>query len=90
MRTVTRPWPLSRNTIESVRTTGFTNPVLIDAENMVLAGHGRVATERLPWHAGCALLAHRACESHQEVLAAWRQAQAALAPNNRHNQGSGK
>lgn len=32
---------------ESIRTFGFTNPVLIDRENTILAGHGRVAAARL-------------------------------------------
>lgn len=32
---------------ESIRTFGFTNPVLIDNENRILAGHGRVAAARL-------------------------------------------
>ncbi|MBC7103401.1 MAG: site-specific DNA-methyltransferase [Parvibaculum sp.] len=32
---------------ESIRTFGFTNPVLIDREDTILAGHGRVAAARL-------------------------------------------
>lgn len=32
---------------ESIRTFGFTNPVLIDAENTILAGHGRVEAAKL-------------------------------------------
>jgi 16S rRNA G966 N2-methylase RsmD len=32
---------------ESIRTFGFTNPALIDHENTILAGHGRVAAARL-------------------------------------------
>lgn len=32
---------------ESIRTFGFTNPVLIDATNIILAGHGRVEAAKL-------------------------------------------
>ncbi|MFZ1726633.1 MAG: DNA methyltransferase [Albidovulum sp.] len=32
---------------ESIRTFGFTNPVLIDASNTILAGHGRVEAAKL-------------------------------------------
>ena len=32
---------------ESIRTFGFTNPILIDSQNMILAGHGRLAAARL-------------------------------------------
>ena len=32
---------------ESIRTFGFTNPVLIDLENTILAGHGRVEAAKL-------------------------------------------
>ena len=32
---------------ESIRTFGFTNPVLIDADNTILAGHGRVEAAKL-------------------------------------------
>lgn len=32
---------------ESIRTFGFTNPVLIDADNTILAGHGRMAAAKL-------------------------------------------
>lgn len=35
-----------RQIAESIRTFGFTNPVLIDRENTILAGHGRVAAAR--------------------------------------------
>lgn len=47
-----RPWPRNARThsrkqirqiAESINRFGFTNPVLIDDENMILAGHGRVA-----------------------------------------------
>src|SRR5687768_9977646 len=31
----------------SIRRFGFTNPVLIDSENTILAGHGRIAAARL-------------------------------------------
>jgi ParB-like chromosome segregation protein Spo0J len=46
-----RPWPRNARThsrkqirqiAESIRRFGFTNPVLIDSENRILAGHGRV------------------------------------------------
>lgn len=36
-----------RQIAESIRAFGFTNPVLIDNENMILAGHGRVEAARL-------------------------------------------
>lgn len=51
-----RPWPRNARThsrkqirqiADSVRRFGFTNPVLIDGANMILAGHGRVAAARL-------------------------------------------
>ena len=32
---------------DSIRRFGFTNPVLIDDDNTILAGHGRVAAARL-------------------------------------------
>jgi DNA modification methylase len=50
-----RPWPRNARThsrkqirqiAESIRRFGFTNPVLIDAENRILAGHGRVEAAR--------------------------------------------
>jgi ParB-like chromosome segregation protein Spo0J len=31
-----------RQIADSIRIFGFTNPILIDSENMILAGHGRV------------------------------------------------
>jgi DNA modification methylase len=51
-----RPWGRNARThskkqirqiADSIRTFGFTNPVLIDAENTILAGHGRVAAAEL-------------------------------------------
>ena len=51
-----RPWARNARThskkqirqiADSIRTFGFTNPVLIDAENTILAGHGRVEAARL-------------------------------------------
>ncbi|WP_343082372.1 DNA methyltransferase [Ostreiculturibacter nitratireducens] len=36
-----------RQIAESIRTFGFTNPVLIDRENRILAGHGRVEAARM-------------------------------------------
>jgi ParB-like chromosome segregation protein Spo0J len=50
-----RPWPRNvrthsrkqvRQIAESIRRFGFTNPVLIDGENRILAGHGRVKAAR--------------------------------------------
>ena len=50
-----RPWPRNARThshkqirqiAESIRRFGFTNPVLIDAEDRILAGHGRVHAAR--------------------------------------------
>ena len=50
-----RPWPCNARThsrkqirqiAESIRRFGFTNPVLIDAEERILAGHGRVMAAR--------------------------------------------
>jgi DNA modification methylase len=50
-----RPWPRNarihsrkqiRQIAESVSRFGFTNPVLIDCENRILAGHGRVEAAR--------------------------------------------
>ena len=51
-----RPWAKNARThsrkqvkqiAESIRTFGFTNPVLIDAEGTILAGHGRVEAAKL-------------------------------------------
>ena len=51
-----RPWARNARTHskkqirqigDSIRTFGFTNPVLIDAQNTILAGHGRVAAAKL-------------------------------------------
>lgn len=36
-----------RQIADSIETFGFTNPVLIDADNTILAGHGRVAAAKL-------------------------------------------
>jgi len=36
-----------RQIAESIRVFGFTNPVLVDAENQIIAGHGRVAAAKL-------------------------------------------
>ena len=50
-----RPWPRNARThsrkqirqiAESIRRFGFTSPVLIDGENRILAGHGRVEAAR--------------------------------------------
>ncbi|MEQ9125265.1 MAG: ParB N-terminal domain-containing protein, partial [Alphaproteobacteria bacterium] len=51
-----RPWARNARThsqkqirqiAESIKAFGFTNPVLVDNENTILAGHGRVAAARL-------------------------------------------
>jgi ParB-like chromosome segregation protein Spo0J len=51
-----RPWTRNARThskkqirqiADSIRTFGFTNPVLIDEDNGILAGHGRVAAAKL-------------------------------------------
>ncbi|PKP78865.1 MAG: DNA methylase N-4 [Alphaproteobacteria bacterium HGW-Alphaproteobacteria-3] len=53
--TALKPWARNARThsrkqigeiAESIRTFGFTSPVLIDRENTILAGHGRVAAAR--------------------------------------------
>jgi DNA modification methylase len=53
---VLRPWARNARThskkqlrqiSDSIRTFGFTNPVLIDEDNTILAGHGRVAAAKL-------------------------------------------
>src|SRR4051812_29803478 len=36
-----------RQIADSIRTFGFTNPVLIDDEGAIIAGHGRVAAAKL-------------------------------------------
>ena len=36
-----------RQIAESIRAFGFTNPVLVDAENQIIAGHGRVEAAKL-------------------------------------------
>jgi DNA modification methylase len=36
-----------RQIAESIRTFGFTNPVLVDAENQIIAGHGRAEAAKL-------------------------------------------
>ena len=54
--TALRPWTKNARThspkqvkqiAESIRTFGFTNPVLIDSGNFILAGHGRVEAAKL-------------------------------------------
>jgi ParB-like chromosome segregation protein Spo0J len=51
-----RPWPRNARThsrkqvrqiAESIQRLGFTNPVLIDGDNQILAGHGRVEGAKL-------------------------------------------
>ena len=48
-----------RQIADSIERFGFTNPVLIDEENTILAGHGRVAAAKLLGMADGALPAHR-------------------------------
>ncbi len=36
-----------RQIADSIRQFGFTNPILIDSQNMILAGHGRLAAAKL-------------------------------------------
>ena len=51
-----RPWARNARThskkqvrqiAESIRTFGFTNPILIDAQHCILAGHGRIEAAKL-------------------------------------------
>ena len=61
-----KPWAKNARThskkqiAESIRTFGFTNPVLIDAENTILAGHGRVEAAKLIGmdHVPCVRIEH--------------------------------
>ena len=48
-----------RQVADSIRTFGFTNPVLIDAEHTILAGHCRVEAAKLLGMADGALHPHR-------------------------------
>ena len=76
-----RPWPRNARThskkqirqiAESIRRFGFTNPVLIDGENRILAGHGRVlAARELDMHtAPCLRIDHMtAAEKRAYVIA---------------------
>ncbi len=61
-----------RQIAESIKTFGFTNPVLIDAENKTLAGHGRVEAAKLLGYEDvpCVLLAHMTPEQkkHRKFL----------------------
>ena len=50
-----------RQIAESIRTFGFTNPVLIDDEDMILAGHGRVEAAKRSWLAAWPLPIERPC-----------------------------
>ncbi len=36
-----------RQIAESIRVFGFTNPILVDANNRIIAGHGRVEAAKL-------------------------------------------
>jgi ParB-like chromosome segregation protein Spo0J len=57
---------------ESIRTFGFTNPVLIDAAKTILAGHGRVEAARLLGltHVPCVRLEHMTPEQKRAYLLA--------------------
>ena len=57
---------------ESIRTFGFTNPVLIDASNTILAGHGRVAAAKLiaMTHVPCVRLEHMTPEQKRAYVLA--------------------
>ena len=56
---------------ESIKEFGWTLPVLIDAENMILAGHGRVeAAKLLGMEAVPSLRIERLNESQKRALAA--------------------
>ncbi len=57
---------------ESIRTFGFTNPVLIDGANTILAGHGRVAAAKLIGmsHVPCVRLEHMTPEEKRAYVLA--------------------
>jgi len=57
---------------ESIRTFGFTNPVLIDAANTILAGHGRVEAAKLIGmsHVPCVRLEHMTPEQKRAYVLA--------------------
>lgn len=57
---------------DSIRTFGFTNPVLIDAANTILAGHGRVEAARLigMTHVPCVRLEHMTPEQKRAYVLA--------------------
>ena len=38
-----------RQIADSIRQFGFTNPLLIDSQNVILAGHGRLAAAKHAW-----------------------------------------
>ena len=38
---------------DSIRAFGWTNPILIDADNCVMAGHGRLEAAETPRHRPC-------------------------------------
>ncbi len=76
-----RPWAKNARTHsqkqlrqigESIRTFGFTNPVLIDAANTILAGHGRVEAARLigMGHVPCVRLEHMTPEQKRAYVLA--------------------
>ena len=63
-----RPWPRNARThskkqirqiADSIERFGFTNPVLIDGDNQILAGHGRVEAAKLIGTRDGALSSHR-------------------------------
>ena len=56
-----------RQIADSIRTFGFTNPVLIDAANTILAGHGRVEAAKLDRHGRGALRPARVHDPRAEA-----------------------
>ena len=71
-----RPWARNarthskkqiRQVADSIRTFGFTNPVLIDAEHTILAGHCRVEAAKLLGMASGALHPHREHDAGREA-----------------------
>jgi len=76
-----RPWARNARThsrkqirqlAESIRAFGFTNPVLVDSDNTILAGHGRVeAAKSLGMTAApCVLLEHMTSEQKRAYVIA--------------------
>ena len=71
-----RPYPRNARThskkqirqiADLIQRFGFTNPVLIDQDNTILAGHGRVAAAQLLGTPRVALYSHRDDERDREA-----------------------